>query len=181
MIDITAQIQEEAVGLYEQHAGGLLRYARSITRRIEIANDAVQETFLRYLTERRFGRIIENPRTWLYSVMRNYLLRRLGDPEERTAPEAFEPDAIASSARNPEALALEAEAARSIATQLSPRELQCFHLRVEGLNYAEIAEVMRIRQGTVGALLARIHAKIRAAEEGEAPEATPEGSGAPAL
>jgi DNA-binding CsgD family transcriptional regulator len=49
---------------------------------------------------------------------------------------------------------------------LSPRELECFRLRAEGLRYQEIAEVMVLRAGTVGALLARVQRKIR--EENEA-------------
>jgi RNA polymerase sigma-70 factor (ECF subfamily) len=51
--------------------------------------------------------------------------------------------------------------ARELSKLLAPRELDCVRLRVEGLNYDEIAEVLNMRQGTVGATLARAHKKIR--------------------
>jgi DNA-directed RNA polymerase specialized sigma24 family protein len=46
---------------------------------------------------------------------------------------------------------------------LSPREIECIRLRTEDLSYEEIAGVLGLRPGTVGALLARAHGKIRKA------------------
>jgi DNA-directed RNA polymerase specialized sigma24 family protein len=46
---------------------------------------------------------------------------------------------------------------------LSPREIECVRLRAEGLRYEEIAGVLGLQSGTVGALLARAHKKIRQA------------------
>jgi DNA-directed RNA polymerase specialized sigma24 family protein len=53
--------------------------------------------------------------------------------------------------------------ARDLARALAPRELECVRLRAEGLSYDEIAEVLDLRQGTVGATLARAHKKVRRA------------------
>jgi DNA-directed RNA polymerase specialized sigma24 family protein len=44
---------------------------------------------------------------------------------------------------------------------LSPREIECVRLRTEDLSYEEIASVLGLQAGTVGALLARAHGKIR--------------------
>ena len=49
---------------------------------------------------------------------------------------------------------------------LSPRELECVRLRMEDLRYDEIAGVLGLSAGTVGALLARAHGKIRKAVGG---------------
>jgi predicted DNA-binding protein (UPF0251 family) len=46
---------------------------------------------------------------------------------------------------------------------LSPREMECVRLRTEDLRYEEIARVLGLQTGTVGALLARAHGKIRKA------------------
>ena len=46
---------------------------------------------------------------------------------------------------------------------LSARELECVRLRTEDLSYQEIAAVLGLQAGTVGALLARAHGKIRKA------------------
>ena len=49
----------------------------------------------------------------------------------------------------------------------TPRELDCLRLRVEGFSYQEIAQVLGVRPGTVGALLPRVYSKLRdAAAEG---------------
>jgi RNA polymerase sigma factor (sigma-70 family) len=53
------------------------------------------------------------------------------------------------------------QTAQQIACRLTPRELDCLRLRVEGLSYQEIAQVLGIRPGTVGALLPRVYAKLR--------------------
>ena len=66
------QLELELVGLYREHASELSRYAASFSQNQNGAREAVQEIFLRYFIERRYGRQIENPRTWLYHVLRNY-------------------------------------------------------------------------------------------------------------
>jgi RNA polymerase sigma factor (sigma-70 family) len=159
-MEIAAGVQEEVVRQYEQHAASLLRYARSITRQSEVAREAVQETFLRYLVERRYGRVIQNPATWLRVVLRNYLLARLGAPEENAGAESRDLDSLHSHTGDPEVLVRRAEAARALTAKLSRRERQCLSLRLEGLDYTGIAQAMSIRQGTVGALMARIQNKL---------------------
>ena len=66
------QLEQELVGLYREHASELSRYAASFSQSRDGAREAVQEIFLRYFIERRYGRQIENPRAWLYHVVRNY-------------------------------------------------------------------------------------------------------------
>jgi predicted DNA-binding protein (UPF0251 family) len=56
---------------------------------------------------------------------------------------------------------------------LSPREMECVRLRTEDLRYEEIARVLGLQTGTVGALLARAHGKIRKAVG--APRGVPHG------
>jgi RNA polymerase sigma factor (sigma-70 family) len=53
------------------------------------------------------------------------------------------------------------QTAHEIATRLTPRELDCLRLRVEGFSYQEIAQVLGVRPGTVGALLPRVYSKLR--------------------
>lgn len=163
--DRMAELQQEVTDLYGRHAAGLLRYAGSLTRHSEVAREAVQETFLRYFAERRFGRCIDKPRTWLYIVMRNYLLRQLGSPDENAGTDSGEIDTLPSASGDPETLVQRTEAARDFAASLTNRELQCLHLRLDGLAYSEIGEILGIRQGTVGALLARVYVKLRRAAE----------------
>jgi len=62
---------------------------------------------------------------------------------------------------DPEAEFRAAELLNNLSTPLTMREAECVRLRVEGLRYEEIAGVMGIRPGTVGALLARALKKLR--------------------
>lgn len=73
----TNEIEQEVEGIYEAFSAELLAYASTFVRREDCAADAVQEVFLRYFMERSYGRSIENPRSWLYRVLRNYLCDRL--------------------------------------------------------------------------------------------------------
>jgi DNA-binding NarL/FixJ family response regulator len=65
--------------------------------------------------------------------------------------------------------------AREIAARLTDREMDCLRLRAQGSGYAEIAETLGIRIGTVGALLARAQKKLLSAPSGE--PAIPSGTG----
>jgi len=155
-----SELDQELVRLYQEHASALSRYAASFAQNQEGARDAVQEVFLRYFIERRYGRIIGNPRAWLYHVLRNYLLdwhRRVINREVI----AENLDRMPGEQQNPERLLQSSQIASELKAVLSEREFECLRLRAEGLDYAEIGDVMGIRIGTVGALLSRVQKKIR--------------------
>lgn len=160
-------LEQELVRLYQEHATALSRYAASFAQNQEGARDAVQEAFLRYFIERRYGREIGNPRAWLYHVLRNYLLDWHRTVAEREVI-AENLDHLAGSQQNPERILRRSELARELESLLSSREYECVRLRAEGLEYAEIGEAMGIRTGTVGALLARAQTKIRRSAKHEA-------------
>jgi RNA polymerase sigma-70 factor (ECF subfamily) len=154
------EIESEVVQAHEFHAAGLLRYALSIADH-DAAHDAVQEAFLRYFVERRYGREIGNPRAWLYQVLRNYLHDRMTAAWTQREVPGENMERVADHGHDPEALVGQSQMAREIAACLSDRELECLQLRTEGLSYEEIGSAMDLRTGTVGALLSRAHEKIR--------------------
>jgi RNA polymerase sigma-70 factor, ECF subfamily len=156
-------LEQEVVEIHEKYAPGLLRYAAAMSRDPELARDAVQDVMLRYFVERRLGRVIDNPRAWVYRVLRNHVLDRLSSAQARCEVEAVEAECAVSPAEDADVRLLESQAAREMAEVLTGRELDCLRLRAEGLSYAEIAGVMGIQSGTVGALLARVRRKIREA------------------
>jgi RNA polymerase sigma-70 factor (ECF subfamily) len=158
---VGTELEREVAEVYREHAATLLRYARTIAHDADEARDAVQESFLRFCMERRYGRMVESPRAWLFQVLRNHLLTKWQSAAatREVATEAL--DALAGSRVDPEALAGREQRARAIMAQLTPRELECLRLRAEGLSYAEIADHLAIQSGTVGALLARVTEKLR--------------------
>lgn len=158
--DATRDLEQEVVRNYELYAPALLRYGRSLAPNEDGAKDAVQETFLRYFMERRYGRQIENPRAWLYLVLRNFLFERFRKEQKyERAEESL--DHVPDHHEDPEGRLYREALARELTEVLTERERECLRLRVSGRGYAEIAEVLGIRAGTVGALLGRAQGKMR--------------------
>jgi len=161
---LTAAIEQEIVDLYEREAGGILRYAGALARSQETARDALQEAFFRFFLCRAAGQQIRSPKGWLFRVAHNYVLdqKKAGSRNEvgleslRNVP--------SPAASRPEAAGPVADLLQGLLEiGLSPREIECIRLRMEDLRYEEIAGVLGLRTGTVGALLARAHGKIRKA------------------
>jgi RNA polymerase sigma-70 factor, ECF subfamily len=157
------QIENEVMELLRQHAPALLRYAARVARDKTIAQDAIQETFLRYFIARAEGAQIENPRAWLFRVLANYLTDCIRKSSSMPAADLEEAAQVADMRQDVEARYQQDEVFRCALASLSLRERECLQLRLEGFGYDEIAQILRIRPGTVGALLARSLKKIRKA------------------
>ena len=160
---LRAGIEQEIVDLYEREAGGLLRYATALAANPETAHDALQEAFFRLFLCRSAGQRIRSPKGWLFRVARNYVLdqKKAGSRNE-VGMESLRN--VPGPAPRPEADGRGLELLRGLPQiGLSPREMECVRLRMEDLRYEEIAGVLGLRAGTVGALLARAHGKIRKA------------------
>jgi len=154
-------IEQELVELYCKHSAALLKYGSLFAPAQEAAHDAVQEAFLRYFVERRSGRAIANPAGWLYAVLRNYLLGRLKHDLMANEVDDAQIEHLAAPQRDPEAMCVQSEWVRRLSDLLTVREMECLTLRAGGLSYQEIADVMDVRPGTVGAVLSRVQKKLR--------------------
>jgi RNA polymerase sigma-70 factor (ECF subfamily) len=164
-------LEGEVASLHAEYSGALLQYARAMSRSEELAWEGIQEAFLRYFIERSYGREINHPKAWMFEVLRNYLRGRASALSVQREIPMDEVDSPADSSPDPEFLVGGMQTAQKIAESLSGRELECLRLRTEGLSYGEIGLAMQVRTGTVGALLARAHKKIRrlAGSEGSGP------------
>ncbi len=151
----------EAVLQYERR---LLRYAQSLTRDLERARDAVQETFLELTrSASKVDRL--RPEPWLFAVCRGKsvdLARRetrrahrpAGDLALHESPDP-PPDLVAESSE----AALQA---RRLLARLPEREQEVVRLRFqEGLKNVEIAGVMGMTANHVGVLLHTALARLR--------------------
>jgi RNA polymerase sigma-70 factor, ECF subfamily len=156
-------LEREVAALYAEHARALFRYALVLVRTGEPAQDAVQDVFLRYFVTRSAGEPIEAPKAWLFRVLRNHLLDILKSSSNRFEVNIDEVRQSPDHRLDPEASYSRVEIVRRAWSTLAPRELECLRLRAEGLSYSEIADVLSVRQGTVGALLARAQKKFRQA------------------
>lgn len=127
------------------------------------AEEVVQETFLRlycHLTSRGNR---ANLRGWIFEVARNAARdRRKSAGWQRTV--ALDPAAgIADPGAGPEDEAIRQERGRRLQAaieRLSAPQRECILLRISGLRYREIAEVLGINVASVGELVARATARL---------------------
>lgn len=157
----SAQIEREIVDLFNQNASALLRYAQSLIKDADIAQDAIQEVFLRYFKTRSDGSTVDNPRAWLFHVLRNYMLDQIRENNSMKSVELGVLGKMADIKQNIETTYEQSEAFQRAVSVLTPHERECVQLHLEGFGYAEIAQILKIRVRSVGALLTRSLNKIR--------------------
>ena len=158
---VLPEIHRETAALYRGYASGLHRFAASLTRDAGMVEEAVQETFLRYFVARRRGAAIRDPQAWLFRVARNYVYDCLKRSASRRTVALDEARGCVDPQQNAEMERQAVETRNAIAAALTPRECECLRLRMEGLRHRQIAEILRIRTGTVSVLLARALNTVR--------------------
>ena len=152
------------------HLAALGRYARSLTRDAEAAEDLVHDALVRAYDRRHSFRPEGDLRRWLFAVLHNTFIddarRRRAeqgrlDAAAAGAPQASEPD---------QEHAAEVARVRGAFAALPAEQRAVLHLVVsEGLSYQEAAQVLDLPVGTVMSRLARGRAALRAAPPRQAP------------
>ena len=155
-------LKEEIADLFARESAGMLRYACPLAGDPDMARDAVQEAFFRFFIVRSSGQSIVSPKAWLFRVVRNYLFDyRRAASRIAAGMESLRDVPDPSPSPGGEDIVDLVQGLPQIG--LSPREVECVRLRMEDLRYDEIAGVLGLQPGTVGALLNRAHDKIRKA------------------
>lgn len=154
--------------LVRRHQDSVYRYARTLTRRPQDAEDVLQSTFVAILRGASGFRGDSEVRTWILTVTRNTAFR-LGRPRAGEPAELEPLDALGVNAGwgddSPEELAASRElraALHAALGALDPADQEVLVLRdLEGLTAREAAEVLGL---TVEALKSRLHrARLRLA------------------
>jgi RNA polymerase sigma-70 factor (ECF subfamily) len=164
--------------VYARFSGVVFNLALRLSGSADEAADLTQEIFLRIF--RHLGSFGGRSalRTWVYRVALNHCHERLSRFRPPTQPLAEESEeggggvVLADPARGPEDLAMAADEGRRVARGLAllPAAFrEAVVLRdLEGLSYQEIAEVLRVRVGTVRSRIARGREQLREYLEGNA-------------
>ena len=147
--------------------GLLRRYARSLTRDRDDAEDLVQDTLLRALERRASFRTGGNLRGWLLAILHNVFV---DGRRSRTAARGREAEVVALT---PQA----APAGQEEAVRLGQIRAAFFHLpeeqraalhlvAIEELDYQAAADVLGVPIGTLMSRIGRARAALRALEAG---------------
>lgn len=142
---------------YTKERDDLYRYLVSSGVKPVQAQDVTQEAFLRLYAALRDGAIIHTPKGWIYRVAHNLAVDSL--LRERRYTPISDPIASAlATLENNEQDLIEREWLENVhraVGQLSRQQRACLELRARGLQYSEIAAVLKIRTSTVGEFLRR--------------------------
>lgn len=153
------------------HLDALYGYAMAMTRDRTVAEDLVQETYLRAV--RAFGRLLpdSNLKGWLFAIMRNAWHNQLR--HDRSGPAFVDLDAedherwlsLRSADRSPLAVLEQSETRtriRAAIESLPPAFREVVILRdIEGFSYQQIATIMECPAGTVMSRLGRARDRLR--------------------
>jgi RNA polymerase sigma-70 factor, ECF subfamily len=161
-----SDLEEEVVGLFDQHRDRMLRYLLTFHLPVADCEEVVQETFLALFRHLQRGRSRENLRGWLFRVAHNLALKKR-QRSRRELQNSEEWDA-ADPALNPEdefARGQTHKRLQGVLQALPEQDRRCLTLRAEGLRYREISEVLDMSLGAVSISLARSLARIARAAD----------------
>jgi RNA polymerase sigma-70 factor (ECF subfamily) len=147
--------------------GPLRRYARSLTRDENLAEDLVQEALVRAYEGRGSFRSGGNLRGWLLSILHNTFIddrRRHVAELRRLEQVAALPDTVAPPEQESR---VRLQQVQTAFMSLPDEQRAALHLvAIEGLSYQEAANALRIPIGTLTSRLARARATLREFEAG---------------
>ncbi len=161
------KLEEAVVRLFDEHRERVYRYLLNLAICPEEAEEITQETFLRlYQHLRKKGRD-DNLRGWIFRVAHNLAITQRQQRRRLVLPspsewEDFDGSKVAE-APNPEELLLLKEKMMRVhltMNALSIQQRECLSLRVEGLRYREIADILGVTVSTVAESLRRALVKL---------------------
>jgi RNA polymerase sigma-70 factor (ECF subfamily) len=135
--------------VFDAEESPLLRFAYGIVGRREVAEDLVQDAFLKL---HQHWSEVENPRAWLFRAVRNLALNHLRDHKRETAlddaPETTtdQPDAPETLGRH-EAVGM----LRMLVAEMKPADRRLIRLKYQhNLKYDQISRQTGLTVGNVG-------------------------------
>lgn len=147
---------DELVGAYTPE---LYRYAMGLCHNKTVAEDLVQETFLRAWRSQHTLRDLKTVRAWLYTILRNEHARLY----ERQRPEVRDPDLLPEVVAQSYDTSTEAFMLRQALYQLAPDYRTPLLLQViGGFSCKEIGSILSLPPNTVLTRLFRARKALRA-------------------
>ncbi|WP_201276656.1 sigma-70 family RNA polymerase sigma factor [Marisediminicola senii] len=134
---------------YDEHGSSLFGFALNMLRDRGLAEDCVQETFLRAWRARdRYDGSVASTRTWLFSIARNVIIDQQRSLQRTPRPVGA--DAIDDSIAAPPDDTLERLRMTQAIAALTPEHRQAVvEIHLNGSTYAELSESTGIPVGTL--------------------------------
>lgn len=163
-----ASPRDKIFALYDQFRPKLLRYLGSLYLNRDQAEEIIQETFLRLTTELAHGKDIENVQGWIIRVAHNLAidLRKRNEREVTFTSDVSETEVqeyLVDSGVGPYETYREEERMKRIEAALptlNPQQRQCFHMRVQGFRYRDIADALGISEQRAGIVLKQVAVRL---------------------
>lgn len=150
--------------------GAMRRYARSLTRDDQAADDVVQDALLRAMEKRASFRPDGSRRGWLLAIVHNiFVSSKRREAAEARRNDRFAQMLVTELGSEQEQVAQLNEVARAFAA-LPTQQREVLHLvAVESVSYQDAAHILGVPIGTVMSRLSRARAALRVfREEGDA-------------
>jgi RNA polymerase sigma-70 factor (ECF subfamily) len=152
----------------------LRRYARSLVRNPDEAEDLVHDALVRALERKSSFRSGGSALTWLMSILHNTHIDRTRSnraTERRHAAAAELTDLVAPAGQEH---SVRLAQVRNAFLALPEDQREALHLvAIEELSYQEAADVLNIPVGTLMSRISRARARLRAMERGDAEGTVP--------
>ncbi|MGO9085229.1 MAG: RNA polymerase sigma factor [Terriglobales bacterium] len=140
---------------YQQTSGPLLRYLLGVTRRRDLAEDLLQESYCRFLTASVPEMDPRQASSYLFRIATNLMHDRWRQLQEDSLPDSA-PEAASPAPPFERRLGV-----RQAFGRLKPRERQLLWLAyVQGCNHQEIAHCTGLGAGSIRLLLFRARRKL---------------------
>lgn len=153
---------DTVVEVYQAEHVALFRFIRAATGDDQVAEDVLQEAFLRLVREVAAGRVPANVHAWLFKVASNVLVSQVR--RARTAERHLSDLVLDRLAASPEQYVLEAERDDAVHDALQGLPIDArlaILLAAQGFTGHEIAVTLGRTDGAVRTLLCRARLRVR--------------------
>ena len=152
--------------------GALRRYARSLTRDGDDAEDLVQDALLRAYERRSVFKAGGNMRAWLLSILHNVFIDKVRSRRSEATRLERVAEVAQHSVDGAQEHTVRLSQVRAAFMALPEEQRAALHLvAIEGFSYQEAAEMLAVPVGTLMSRIGRARSALRALEA--EPGATP--------
>ncbi|MCM8538367.1 MAG: sigma-70 family RNA polymerase sigma factor [Lentisphaeraceae bacterium] len=142
--------------MLEQYEGPLLRYAFKLCKDLELAQDAVQDTFMKLCREDR-NKVESYLAKWLFTVCRNRIFEILRKENRMQTLDQVQLEKVVERDRSPAdsaELSDDKTVLRELMVKLPAKEQEVLRLKFQnGLSYKEISDITKLTVSNVGFIL----------------------------